>query len=107
VIVIADSKSESDTNNADDGYSSDLKLSTQPYDSFGVADFSTKGKTEDEEDAISSELVDGPKSQASGLPRCEPTLSTPPTGSSATEITEATTDQPQQLAHKQSEVQSE
>ena len=106
MIVIADSKSESDTNNADDGYSCDLKLRTS-YDSFGVADFSTKDMTEDKEDAISSELVDGPKSQASGLPRCESTLSTPPTGSSATEITEATTDKPQQLAHKQSEVQSE
>jgi hypothetical protein len=90
VIVIEDSESELDANNHDEGYSHDSKLSTQLYDGFSIADFSTEDKTEAKEDAISLELVDGPESQASRLPRCEPTLLTPPTGSSATEMGEST-----------------
>jgi hypothetical protein len=37
-------------------------LSTQLYNSFSVADFLTKNKIEDKEDAVSSKLVKGPKS---------------------------------------------
>ena len=117
--MIEDSESESDANNDDEGYFHDLKSSTQPCDGFGVADFLTKDKTEDKEDAISSELVNGPKSQASGLLRCEPTLLIPSTGSLAMEIgesmqgsrgdtlPEATTDQSQKPVHKKAEVKSE
>jgi hypothetical protein len=102
-----------------EGYSHDPKLSTQLYDGFSVADFLNEDKTEAKEDAISLELVDRPESQASRLPHCEPTLLTPPTGSSATEIgestqgargdtlPEATTDQSKQPVHKKAEVQIE
>ena len=87
--MIEDSESESDANNNAGDYFHYPKSSTQPYDSFGVADFSVKDKTEDKEDAISSELVEGPESQANELPRCEPTLLLPPTGSSAMQIRES------------------
>jgi hypothetical protein len=60
--VIKDSNSKLNTNNNNRGYFYYLKLSTQLYNSFSVADFLTKDKTEDKEDAISSELVKGPKS---------------------------------------------
>ena len=60
--MIKDSGSELDANNDDKGYFHDLKSSTQLCDSFSVADFLTKDKTEDKEDAISSELVDRPAS---------------------------------------------
>lgn len=117
--MIEDSESESDANNNDGDYFHYPKSSTQPYDGFGVADFSTEDKTEDKEDAISSELVEGPKSQANGIPRCEPTLLIPPTGSPAMQIgesmqgsrgntlPEATTDQSQEPVHKKAEVNSE
>jgi hypothetical protein len=116
--VIEDSKSESDANNDDEGYFYNLKSSTQLYNSFGVADFLTKDKTEDKEYAISSELANGPEYQASGLLRCELTLLTPPTRLSAMEIgestqgargnnlPEATTDQSQEPVHKKAEVKS-
>jgi hypothetical protein len=117
--VIEDSESESDANNDDEGDFNDPKSSTRLYDGFGVADFSTEDKTEDKEDAISLELVDGPEFQASRLLRCEPTLSVPSTGSLALEIgesmqgsrgdtlLEALTDQSQKPVHKKAEVKSE
>jgi hypothetical protein len=117
--VIEDSESELDANNDNEGYFHDPKSSTQPYEGFSVADFSTEDKTEDKEDAISSELVEGPESQASGLPRCEPTLLIPPTESLAIEIGESMqgskgdtlpegiTDQSQEPVHKKAEVKSE
>lgn len=117
--MIEDSKSELDANNGKEGYSHSLKSSTQPYDGVSVTDFSTEDKTEDKDSAISSELDDGLEFQASGLPRCEPTLLIPPTRSSAKEtgnstqeargntLPEATMDQSQHLVHKKPEVQSE
>jgi hypothetical protein len=72
--VIKDSESELNANNNNRGYFYYLKLSTQLCNGFSVVDFLTKDKTEDKEDAISSELVKGPKTQANRLPRCEPTL---------------------------------
>jgi hypothetical protein len=78
--VIEDSESESDANNDDEGYFYDPKPSTQPYDGFGVADFSTEDKTEDKEYALNSELVDQPKSQDSGPRHRE--LSSAPSASS-------------------------
>jgi hypothetical protein len=86
--VIEDSEFESNANNDDGGYFHYPKSSTQPYDGFGVVDFLTKDKTEDKEDAISSELVEGPESQANGLPRCEPTLLILLTGLSTMQIGE-------------------
>jgi hypothetical protein len=117
--VIEDSDSELNANNNNGGYFYYLKSSTQLYDGFGVADFLTEDKTEDKEDAISSELVEGPESQANGLLRCEPTLLILLTGLSTMQIgelmqgsrgdtlLEATTDQLQELVHKKAEVKSE
>lgn len=80
-----DSESKSDTNSDEEGYSYDLKSSTQLYDGFGNADFLTKDyhKTEDIENTLNSELVDRPEYQDSGLRRREFSLalSTPSTGS--------------------------
>ncbi|KAF2878559.1 hypothetical protein BDV95DRAFT_663683, partial [Massariosphaeria phaeospora] len=121
-IIIADGLPELDADtDGIYGYWRDLDLGTQDRDGSGAADLLTEDKLEGMEDAISSELVDRPESQANGRPRCElsPTSSTPPTTSPDTEIgqtteggrndtlTDATTDQSSQLVHKIVEVQDE